>query len=95
METSNRFEMLNEDKSRPDELDTAYPPQGPKPPIHGVINYTDMIKSLTEVVEEQFFTKSLSNNVVKLACSTPDTQGNHKALQGAKHILPHIPTKEE
>ena len=33
-----------------------------------------MIKSLTEVVEEeQFFMKSLSNNVVKLACSTPDT----------------------
>ena len=40
---------------------------------HRVINYTDMIKSLTEVVEEeQFFTKSLSTNV-KLACSTPDT----------------------
>ena len=33
-----------------------------------------MIKSLTEVAEEeQFLTKSLTNNVIKLAFSTPDT----------------------
>jgi len=33
-----------------------------------------MMKSLTEVVEEeQFLTKSLSNNVIKLACFTSDT----------------------
>jgi hypothetical protein len=51
--------------------------RAPKPPpifLHGVINYSEMIKSLTEVAaEEQFLTKSLKNNVVKLACSTPDT----------------------
>ena len=33
-----------------------------------------MIKRLTEVAdEEQFLTKNLPNNVIKLACSTPET----------------------
>ena len=33
-----------------------------------------MIKSLTEVAaEEQFLTKSLANNVIKLVCTTPET----------------------
>jgi hypothetical protein len=36
-----------------------------------------MIKSTREVAEdEQYFTKSLANNVIKLTCSTPDTYRN-------------------
>ena len=33
-----------------------------------------MIKSITDVAEEeQFYTKTLANNVIKLSCSTPST----------------------
>jgi hypothetical protein len=36
-----------------------------------------MIKSISEVAEnEQYFTKSMANNVIKLTCSTPDTYRN-------------------
>ena len=69
--------MLTEDSSHPETSKKPHPPQGSKPPpilLHGVINCTEMIKSLTEVAdEEQFLTKSLPNNVIKLACSTQET----------------------
>ena len=46
------------------------PQQNHKPPpifIHGVINYNQMIKSISEVAEdEQYFTKGMANNVIKL-----------------------------
>ena len=74
-ETRNRYEMFTEDSSHPEASGKPHPPQSSKPPpifLHGVINYTEMIKSLTEVAEEQFLTKSLTNNVIKLACSAPD-----------------------
>jgi len=39
-----------------------------------VINYNEMIKSISEVAEdEQYYTKSMANNVIKLTCTTPDT----------------------
>ena len=76
-ETRNRHEMLTEDSSQLEASGEPHPPQSSKPPpifLHGVINYTEMIKGLTEVAEEeQFLTKSLTNNVIRLACSTPDT----------------------
>jgi 3-methyladenine DNA glycosylase AlkC len=60
--------------------DQAVNPQLPKihvhPPIflHGVINYNKMIHSINEVAEaEQFYTKSLANNVIKITCLTPET----------------------
>jgi len=69
--------MLTEDSSHPEASEKPHPPQSSKPPpifLHGVINYTEMIKSLTEVAEEeQFLTKSLTSNIIKLACSTPET----------------------
>jgi len=74
-ETRNRYEMLTEDSSHPESSEKTHPPQSSKPPpifLHGVVNYTEMIKSLTEVAEEeQFLTKTLTNNVIKLVCSTP------------------------
>ena len=80
--------MLTEDSSHPETSEKPYPPQSSKlPPIfvHEVINYTEMIKSLTEVAErEQFLTKSLTNNVIKLACSTPET---YRAI--IKHCKEH------
>ena len=70
-ETSNRYEMLAEESG------STHPTQVTKPPpifLHGVLNFSEMMKSLTEVVEEeQFYTKSLANNVIKIVCLTPDT----------------------
>jgi hypothetical protein len=53
--------MLTEDNFHPEASEKPRPPQSPKPPpifLHGVINYSGIIKSLTEVAaEEQFLTK--------------------------------------
>jgi hypothetical protein len=39
-----------------------------------VVNYSETIKSITEVAEEeQCLTKSMANNIIKLTCTTPDT----------------------
>jgi len=69
--------MLTEEVSYPEPSDHPKTPSIPKPPpifVHGVINYKDMTKSITDVVEdEQFYTKTLANNVIKLSCSSPTT----------------------
>jgi hypothetical protein len=61
--------MLTE-VSYPESSDHPKTPTIPKPPpifVHGVINYKYMIKSITEVAEEeQFYTKPLANNVLNL-----------------------------
>jgi arsenate reductase-like glutaredoxin family protein len=42
--------------------------------IHGVIKYGEMIKRIRDIAEdEQYCTKSLANNVIKLNCTTPET----------------------
>ena len=58
--TSNRFDMLTEASQSPEGMETSQTPQCYKPPpifLHGVINYTDMVKNLTEVVEEENFSQ--------------------------------------
>jgi hypothetical protein len=89
--------MLTEDSSQPEASEKPHPSQSPKhPPIflHGVINYTEMIKSLTEVAEEeQFLTKSLTNNVIKLACTTPETYRAITKHCKEKKLLSHISIK--
>jgi hypothetical protein len=48
-----------------------------KPPpvfVYGVINDGDMIKQIREAAEdEEYCTKSLANNVIKMNCVTPET----------------------
>jgi hypothetical protein len=47
-----------------------------KPPIfvHGVINYGEMIKRIKGIAEdEQYCTKCLAKNVIKINCVTPET----------------------
>ena len=60
--TSYRFDILTEASQSPEGMENSQRPQCVKPPpvfLHGVINYTDMVKSLTEVVEEeQFLTRA-------------------------------------
>jgi hypothetical protein len=69
--------MLMDEQSNPAISDHPETPIIPKPPpiyVHGVINYKDTIKSITEVAtDEQFYTKTLANNVINLSCSTPTT----------------------
>jgi hypothetical protein len=69
--------MLTEEIPTTDHVVNPQPPQMHKPPpifLHGVINYNKMIDSITEIAEaEQFYTKSLANNVIKITCLTPDT----------------------
>jgi len=77
--TQNRYAILAQDATQADPEEKPLPPPAliHKPPpifIHGVINYDQMIKSIHEVAEdEEYFTKSISNNVIKLTSSTPDT----------------------
>jgi hypothetical protein len=53
------------------------PTKNHKPPpiyVHGVINYGEMTKLIRDVAEdEQYCTKSLANNVIKINCMSPDT----------------------
>lgn len=70
IETTNRFSVLsNTNNGNPSEIS--------KPPpifVHGVLNYNEMIKTITDVAEnEQYYTKSLANNIIKINCSTPET----------------------
>jgi hypothetical protein len=69
--------MLTEHSFHPESSEKPHPPQSSTPPpifLHGVTNYSEMIKSLTAVAkEDQFLKKSLNINVTKLACSIPDT----------------------
>ena len=66
-----------DDASSPDTPTCTKPQPIHKPPpiyFHGVINYVEMIKSITEVAdEEQFCTKTVTNNVIKISCTTPNT----------------------
>jgi len=55
------------------------PTRNHKPPIfiHGVINYGEMINRIRNIAEdEQYTTKSLTNNVIKINCVTPETYIN-------------------
>jgi len=73
----NRYEMLTEETPTTDQTGNTQSPQMHKPPpifLHGVINYNKMIRSINEVAEtEQFYTKSMKNNVIKITCLTPET----------------------
>jgi hypothetical protein len=66
-----------DEASSPDAPTCIKPQPIPKlPPIyvHGVIHYGEMIKSITEVAKkEQFCTKTLANNVIKISYTTPTT----------------------
>jgi hypothetical protein len=72
----NRYEMLTDESPTTDHAENTQPPKIHKPPpifLHGVINY-DKINRINEVAEtEQFYTKSMANNVIKITCLSPET----------------------
>jgi len=69
--------MLTEETPTTDQAENTHPPQIHKPPpifLHGMINYDKMIHSINEVAEtEQFYTKSMANNVIKITCLSTET----------------------
>jgi hypothetical protein len=77
--------MLIEETPTTDQEVNTKPPQIHKPApifLHGVIHCDKMISNINEVAEtEQFYTKSMANNVVKITCLTPET---YRAL--IKHL---------
>jgi hypothetical protein len=79
-ETYNRYDILTQEVHQAEPDEQPQPSKNHKLPpifIHGVINYSEMIKSISEIAEdEQYFTKSTANNVIKLTCTTADTYGN-------------------
>jgi hypothetical protein len=79
-ETHNHYSILTQEVHQAEPGEQLQSLKHHKPPpifIHGIINYSEMIKSISEVAEdEQYFTKSILNNVNKLTCTTPDTYRN-------------------
>jgi len=60
--------------------------------VHGAINYVDMIKQTRDTAEdEQYCTRSLAKNVIKINVVTPETY--KKLVTYYKDILPYTPTK--
>ena len=93
-ETHNRYDILTKVANQAETGEQSRPPQNHKLPpifIHRVINYGEMIKRIREVAEdEQYYTKSMANNVIKLNCTPPDTYRNLiKYLKKMKYIITH------
>lgn len=72
---SNRFSQLTEEEAATSNKQANN--KNPKPPpifVYGVINFQEMIKKLSEIVEiEQYTTKTLADNTIKINCNLPDT----------------------
>jgi len=89
--THNRYESLKENSLDETPSDTSTstpnisvkPSLNPRPPpiyIYGVTNYKAMIHSLQKAIEEErFYTKSLSNNTVKI--NTHSTEGYRSLIR--------------
>ena len=80
IETYNRYGLLTNETNLNSTEGNPSPTRNHKPPpifIHGVINYGAMINRIRNIAEdEQYSTKSLSNNVIKINCVTPETYRN-------------------
>jgi hypothetical protein len=64
--------------------------------VHGVINYGEMTKRIRDTAkDQQYCTKSLANNAIKINCMTPETYRKLVKYFKDNNILPHIPTKRE
>jgi hypothetical protein len=103
--TSNRYQVLtnntqNEPEKNVGTTGEITPKPHAKPPpifVYDVFNYPKMIEQLTEVAEEeQYNTKSLANNVVKINCNTPDTYRRMITYMREHNVMYHsYQTKED
>jgi 3-methyladenine DNA glycosylase AlkC len=71
----------------------------PKPPpifIYGIVNYNEMVNKLTEVIQqEQYSTKSMADNIIKINCTTPETYRKLVGFLKDNNIVHHTQLKEE
>lgn len=87
---SNKFNPLPIEES----ASQAIPQQKiPKPPpifIYGVINYNEMVNKLTEIIEqEQYSTKCMADNTIKINCTTSETYRKLVAFLKGNNIVHH------
>jgi hypothetical protein len=65
----------------------------PKPPpifVHGVTDYTKMIQALEAIVEaEQYKTKAMANNVIKINVNTTETYRKVVRFMKDSNIIYH------
>jgi len=77
IESNNRYGLLTNETNEDSVDGNLSSMQIQKPPpivVHAVINYGEMIKRIRDIAEdEQYCTKSLANNVIKINCVTPET----------------------
>jgi RNase P/RNase MRP subunit p30 len=74
VEINNRFNPLTIEETSNQKEETRSTELSRPPPlyVHGVINYPNTISQIRELLaEEQYNTKSLINNTVKINCTTP------------------------
>jgi len=80
IETYNSYGLLTNETNLNSAEGNPSPTRNHKPPpifIHGVINYVEIINRIRDIAEdEQYTTKSVINNVIKINCVTPGTYRN-------------------
>jgi len=63
----------------------------PKPPpifVYGVVDVPQMILKLQDIVEmEQYTTRSMANNIIKINCTTPDTYSKLVKFMNENNII--------
>lgn len=89
--TQNRFQYLNNESDDMNMTETSE--RVPKPPpifIHGVTNYSEMIKKLSSAIaNEQYYSKTLSNNIVKINVNEPETYRSFIRFLRDENIIFH------
>jgi polyribonucleotide nucleotidyltransferase len=89
----NRFESLaNADENTKESVDVQQH-VNPKPPpifVHGVTDYPKMIQALEAIVEaEQYKTKAMTNNVIKINVNTTETYRTVVRFMKDSNIIYH------
>lgn len=91
----NKFSLLENQntENRNDQTHDVQTETLPKPPpifVHGVMDYAKMILALSDVAEtEQYTTKSLANNMVKINANTSDTYRKLITFMKTSNIVHH------
>lgn len=90
--TSNKFDTLTVEESNTQETNES-PAKNINPPpifIYGVTNYPQMVDQLRNCLEdEQYTTKSLTNNIVKINCITADSYRKMARFLRENSIIHH------
>lgn len=92
--TTNKYSQLGEDNvDATATVDNQNRDKVQKPPpifIYGVINYEEMAKKIREIAEEeQYTTKTLADNTIKINCGHPDTYRKLVHFMRENNIIHH------